>query len=347
MLRAAAVWTLAFYSDTVKRSTPGRASHDRWDKLADSAIFVLGSPRSGTTWLAKIFDSHPDILYRHEPDEASPARELVPAEQVRIWLLQRGIRSAAKRPYFRKSWRPLPLETARRSLAAAVAASGRQNLAARMAHRIRLPDLIPPFRWPAVRATIKLVNWDGAAVARLMPQTRCIFIMRHPCGQIASVMAGLAGKRFLGAQRGMVDMAPAAALAASRGVSESDFAALPDAAKFAWSWLAFNEQAVDSLRSLPNARVVLYEDLCRQPEAVSRALFAFAELPWHPNTTAFLTQSTQDGRGSGYYDVYRATSRIADRWRETMDSRDQDIVRAVIATSPLVRCWPDLAVDSA
>lgn len=31
-------------------------------------LVVLGSPRSGTTWLGKIFDSHPDVLYLHEPD---------------------------------------------------------------------------------------------------------------------------------------------------------------------------------------------------------------------------------------------------------------------------------------
>ena len=32
-------------------------------------ILILGAPRSGTTWLAKIIDSHPDVLYRHEPDK--------------------------------------------------------------------------------------------------------------------------------------------------------------------------------------------------------------------------------------------------------------------------------------
>ena len=39
-----------------------RASGDQWLRLSQTAILILGSPRSGTTWLAKIFDSHPDIL---------------------------------------------------------------------------------------------------------------------------------------------------------------------------------------------------------------------------------------------------------------------------------------------
>ena len=31
-------------------------------------LLLFGLPRSGTTWLGKIFDSHPDTLYWHEPD---------------------------------------------------------------------------------------------------------------------------------------------------------------------------------------------------------------------------------------------------------------------------------------
>ena len=39
---------------------------------ADSVI--LGAPRSGTYLLTKIFDSHSDVLYRHEPDAGQAKR---------------------------------------------------------------------------------------------------------------------------------------------------------------------------------------------------------------------------------------------------------------------------------
>src|SRR3546814_2503736 len=30
--------------------------------------FIIGGARSGTTFLGKLLDIHPDVLYRHEPD---------------------------------------------------------------------------------------------------------------------------------------------------------------------------------------------------------------------------------------------------------------------------------------
>jgi hypothetical protein len=39
-------------------------------------ILLLGSPRSGTTWLGKILDSHPDVFYLHEPDTVQRSADL-------------------------------------------------------------------------------------------------------------------------------------------------------------------------------------------------------------------------------------------------------------------------------
>src|SRR5271154_2625415 len=39
-------------------------------------ILIIGYARSGTSWLGKIFDSHPDVMYLHEPDKLLPGKEL-------------------------------------------------------------------------------------------------------------------------------------------------------------------------------------------------------------------------------------------------------------------------------
>ncbi len=157
-------------------------------------------------------------------------------------------------------------------------------------------------------------------------------------------MAGHATNQFArGAAGTPLDMAAAAARAAQDGIDTAAFSDLPIPAKLAWCWVAFNEPAVEALDKLPNARVVIYEHLCRQPETVARELFAFAGLHWDPRTTAFLDTSTRHDQASGYFDVFRATNLVADRWRQSMSQQDQEAVRKVVATSSLARCWPDLA----
>src|SRR6476620_5127954 len=41
-------------------------------------LLLFGAPRSGTSWIGKIFDSHPMTLYKHEPDSLGFDVPLIP-----------------------------------------------------------------------------------------------------------------------------------------------------------------------------------------------------------------------------------------------------------------------------
>ena len=315
----------------------------------DSTILILGAPRSGTTWLAKIIDSHPDVLYRHEPDEILASPDPVTPEALpgllRRWSADRSPRSVSKRPFFPKSWQTGFGRAVRTAWAAAAGVASR--LPWRLASIADWP--IPDFASrPPPRVALKSVRWNHGApvLAQTLPASRTLFILRHPCGQVASVMRGNRQKRFDLRTEGTdmpFDEVAALAHAARHGVDEPAFHALPEAGRYAWSWRAFNEPAYDALVVRSNVHVVAYEDLCADPLRHSRRIMDFAGLRWHPQTGAFVARSTTHQGETGYYAIFRNAVAAAGRWRTTMSTADQAAVRAVVAGSPLLRFWPDLS----
>ena len=314
-------------------------------------ILVLGAPRSGTTWLAKIIDSHPDVLYRHEPDETIPAPSPLTPDALPVllarWAAETGARTVTKQPYFRKSWQRRWALGVRTGLAAAVGAASRMPPPFKALAGLRIPDLAAR---PAPRLAIKSVRWaEGAAIlARSLPNSRTIFILRHPCGQVASVMRGNRQRRFdlkTGGTDMPFDEAGSVRFAATHGIAEPDFQALPDAAKYAWSWRFLNEPAYAALAAQPNVHVVLYEALCADPQALARRILKFADLDWDRQTEDFVVRSTSHQGKAGYHAIFRNAVAAAEAWRNTMAPTDREAVRSVVAASPLARFWPDL-IDS-
>jgi hypothetical protein len=309
-----------------------------FDPIATNSILIVGAPRSGTTWLAKIFDSHPDVLYRHEPDEVVPASGSI-EQDVAGWIRQRNARTAGKRPFFRKSWQTAPAWLLRSSLVYGEAAAERIGFPG-----WPLPDLRDLRRAKVVIKSVRLSTGIGA-FAQAFPNGRAVLIVRHPCGQIASVMQGARDRRFALAEPGTdmpFDEAAAVTFAAAYGVGEPAFQRLPDAAKYAWSWRAFNEPAWLAISGLSNAMVVVYEDLCAKPQAQAWTILAFAGLQLHSQTEAFLARSTRFDRAAGYYAVMRNSVAAAERWRTAMAVEDQAAVNSVVRGSPLLGYWPDI-----
>jgi hypothetical protein len=309
----------------------------------------MGAPRSGTTWLAKIIDSHPDVIYRHEPDETLPAPSPLTVEATRgllpTWIADCSARTVTKRPFFRKSWQSNPARLLRTCLAFGVSAASHMPRPVRLLAKLPIPDLASR---PVPRVALKSVRLAEAAavVAGALPASRTVLILRHPCGQVASVMRGARQQRFDLRTPGSdlpLDEERAMAFARAHGVSPAVFRALPQAGQYAWSWRAFNEPAYAALAGQDNVYVVVYEALCLSPEVLGRAILQFVGLDWHPQTAAFIADSTRHQGAAGYYAIVRNAIAAAENWRWRMPQTDQAAVLEVVATSPLGRFWPDLA----
>ncbi len=310
-----------------------------------SPICIFGSPRFGTTWLGKIFDSHPATLYRHEPDSGSALQDVpvhaVPdpdsesARRLKAFLAelptQRSLKVCGKLPLFPKrylsGWRGA---VHRSSVYSAKIASS----------WLQLPILEPVDRKHGTpRPVWKSIESTGRAglVARLDSGIRVFLLVRHPCGQIDSTLRGEADRRFTddcpsADDWGIFERLLETPQAQRRGLSLDQLRGCSAVERLAWRWLLFNEKAMEELQGLPNARVIRYESLCERPMETAGELLEFAGLEWEPAVEAFLTRSSQrdDGR---YYSVNRDPLAAANGWRERLDRPTIESIRAVVAGS--------------
>ena len=310
---------------------------------AAEPILLFGMPRSGTTWLGKIFDSHPDTLYRHEPDSfgrlnflpLAPAPELESesAETLRrfvIGLAQvRDTKIAATVPVFPKSYLSA-LQLGWNRLAVQIA-----KLEARLRGeapvRLWLPEAAQAARvvWKSIESPARL-----GAISATLPKARGVLILRHPCGYLASVMRGGVQGRFtdpdsVGEDLGLLDALVATPTAREHGITLDYLHTASPPQRLAWQWALANGKALAETAADGRIAPLRYEDLCKEPLEATRRLFDWCELSWPQQTEAFLHASTHTHR-KRYYSVYKDPARTANAWREELpESMQQEVMDAI------------------
>ncbi|MGH7029212.1 MAG: sulfotransferase [Stellaceae bacterium] len=311
----------------------------------------MGSARSGTSWLAKAFDSHPDVIYRHEPDlvfpgegppRASNAEDFDRFAQEAAAFFQkmasaRTLRSVGSLPVFRKSYHSGSQHLLRLSIIGALRAIGKSGLAGRNGVRnIKIPDFVD-LASPRVRMmVIKSIDFvDRAGLfARAVPDLRVILLVRDPRSVVASRLRGFRAGKFATDQpwEGLVQLAPAK----RRGLTIEQFRGLPRAVQSAWDWLTENETAIESIARCGNVRIVRFREMVDAPEPTVRQLFDFAGLSWAAQTGKFLYASRSDNNRGRYYGVYREKDykRRADRWEDVISPQEAQQICDLIKDSP-------------
>ncbi len=312
-------------------------------------LLIVGAPRSGTSWLAKIFDSHPEVLYRHEPDTIYRTRDFpvycppqafdAHSAAARQYLTQilaiRTSKVVGSVPVFPKAYLS-PLASALRGGWALSTKIGEQlPLIGPLFRRVQIPDLIAS-RGPRPALVMKSIAALGRCGLYLhtCPEAKAILIIRHPCGHIASVLRGLDMGKFDSSVPITEDFGVYEDLAGTReaetyGLDFAAFKAMSPIERLAWRWALSNEKAMNDLDLFDRARAIRYEDLCEEPERLSRELFDFAGLSWNDQTQAFLTASISHQGSERFYQVLRDPKKSASKWKRQLTAEQIDTIEGI------------------
>ena len=296
-------------------------------------LLVLGLPRSGTTWIGKIFDSHPDTLYLHEPDSAYPLTFLenaplakcvsVSPDVVRYldWVRrERPMSILSKEPIFPKRYFP----RAERFLHRASVYSAK--LMERTSKGASVRALFVPANgeskivWKSIESVARVV-----AIVNSIENSKAIHLVRHPCAVVASVMRGIASSKFranpnVDRELQLMDSFLSCPAGKRLDFDRKDLRSMDAVQRLAWRWAVMNDHAL--LESEGNDRIGLakYEDICRNPRSELKALFRFAEISWDSAVDRFVSQSTTIESGR-YYGVFKSPTKVSSAWQRELDAR--------------------------
>jgi len=211
-----------------------------------------------------VCDSHPDVVYRHEPEAVRPPGD-VPlivdesdydqyAAGLRTYSAQLlGMshhRVSGKLPLLPKhyaSWIQQKLQLF--SIVCARTADRFSVSVPVYDPASRLGAANPPVVWKSVAGTSRL-----GVLMHAHPEAIGVLIMRHPCGYVSSQLRGRSGNHFGNVGKGQSPrgLPQPLALVAERGfgLSNEQFLSLSLAEQLAWRWLIMFEQTKKSVTYL-------------------------------------------------------------------------------------------------
>lgn len=307
--------------------------------MSKPVVLLFGLPRSGTTWIGKLFDSHPQTLYLHEPDSWGrlnwlpmfPPPSVHAADRARIEAFVAALPRAretkvrASTPVFPKAY--LGAIGNRAFLASVWSA----KLIARLTGECPLPWLgrgaenarVQPV-WKSIESLGRL-RWLLAA----LPTARAIHLLRHPAGFVASILRGESAGKFTAADPasedfGLYEILLATEPAQRRGLDLAAFRDMHPVERLAWRWVIYNEAALAP--DLPERCLPMpYEQVCREPLLMTRRMFEFVGLDGSAQSDNFIAASTRSDKDA-YYSVFKDPLKSANKWR---DSLSADVVSRI------------------
>jgi hypothetical protein len=308
---------------------------------------IFGTGRSGTTWLGAMVSSHPEVAYRFEPfhrlKKTKPAIATA-LEQIRsenfssqdldkiYQALLPAYPEIEKPPFFSKSYGIFPLG---RTLTWHLArkTSWGEKVFSQLYTPKGKPTLI--FKEVAlVDVLTKLLNLN---------QVPIVYVLRHPCGVISSLLKGQKNALMPSARRSVLLNL---LVAHQPHLAEKYEAQLPQmqiSEQEALLWLLDVEEAIRVCQANPNALIVVYEQLVEQPLETLEKIFTHFGLSMNSQSQKFIEQSTEDTMTSKikrgeiginqYFSIFRDSQSCRDRWKQELSMEDTNKIMQIIQDS--------------
>ncbi|WP_162139121.1 sulfotransferase domain-containing protein [Synechococcus sp. PCC 7336] len=322
-------------------------------------VLIAGPGRSGTTWLCQILNTYEHCLLKYEPflsAKPSPytdwkddlARGEVRELRDRFDALCRDCHMAVDLP-------PFPAKSFRQQssqLLHLLFGAGKRLDALKFLYetygRVPLTSATP--------VLIKEVNFPSYLFPKLCevlnPMT--ISTVRNPFATLASFLKG----RELGLHshndRSQLMARVRQGIDSLAGVYLSEYrdrlADLSETQLHTLNWRLLAEPLVDYTLRNPRAGVLVYEDLCRDPQATVASLFEFLGWELGAATRAFVDRTRAGDRkfrsqSKAYFSVYRDSKTTLDKWQKQLSKQQKDDIASIVRDSPLMVMWPQLELS--
>lgn len=312
-------------------------------------ICLFGMPRSGTTWIGKIFDSHPDTLYMHEPDSWQRLKDipLFPGKNylgeglielkknISDFPVVTKVEVTSKLPIFKKNYQSIAhFYTYKLSV-----------YYSSICHKYRISKKINPVkRVPSDWNSSLSVVWKSieslgrlSLFAKELDNVSCVHIVRNPAGYISSVINGESNKLFQESLPSSEDYELFKMLLDTEqgiklGFSLSALKALEPIERLAIKWRLYNEIAYENSKEFKNYELLRYEDLCREPVKKTKKLFDFCGLVWNEQTSSFVNESISQKK-EAYYSVYKSPLEAAYKWKNKLSEDEISKISKILSGS--------------
>lgn len=245
----------------------------------DSPVFLLGMPRSGTTWLSQIFESAPDVVVRLSPPYSFDYRQTL------------GLGSGPD------AWRAV-LRGATDSDDKFLTQNWRRETG-------ELPDFGDE-KTSATRLAIKDTRFHAlyAAGMTALPAARTIYLVRNP----AAVLWSWRNCKEFPADADFREQWRSGACRKREG--DGEYWGFAD-------WLTLTTAYQRLAEAEPNRYLIVrYEQLVTNALATARQMFDFCDLPLRQRTVEFI-RSSQSSFDPRPYSVFKGQG-LRDDWREEL-----------------------------